>query len=92
MRIGLSVATTTHSAATLATSLPPPLPTRKAPPGTIVELMLPARSICAPPRQPIVVVPEPPTSEPSTVGASESMVALGKLRWLSTNGSAGTGS
>ena len=89
---GVSVATTTFSAATDATSLPPPLPTRNGPSGIIVELMLPARSICAPPRHPIVVVPAPPTSPPSTIAASPSIVAVGKLPWLSTNGSPTIGS
>ena len=36
--------------------------------------------------------PRRPTSAPSTVAASESIVAVGKLRWLSTNGSAGVAS
>ena len=52
------------SAATLATSLPPPEPTRNGPSGIRVELMLPNLSTCAPPRQAMVRVPAPPTSAP----------------------------
>ena len=92
VRCGVSVATTTFSVAVLATSLPPPEPTRNGRGSMRVEFTLPKRSICAPPRHPIVVVPAPPTSAPSTVPASVSIVAVGKLRWLSTNGSAGVAS
>ena len=87
VRCLVSVATITFSAAVLATSLPPPEPTRNGRGGIQVELMLPKRSTCAPPRQPIVAVPDPPTIAPSTTCASASIVAVGKLRWFSTNGS-----
>src|SRR5262249_22132035 len=92
VRSGVSVATTSASAATLATSLPPPEPTRNGPPGTRVELMLPKRSTWAPPRHATVVVPGPPTRDPRTRPARPTIGDRGKLRWLRTNGSAGVGS
>ena len=83
---------TTTSSARLATSLPPPDPTRNDRPGMTVELMLPKRSIWAAPRHANRVVPGEPVMRPRICSLSESMVAVGKLRWLNTNGSAGVGS
>ena len=53
--------------------------------------MLPDRSICAAPRQASSVVPGEPAIIPRICSLSDSMVAVGKLRWLKTNGSAGVG-
>jgi hypothetical protein len=57
-----------------------------------VELRLPWRSNCAHPMQASDRVPGPPMRVSRTCAASDSMVALGKLRKLKMNGSAGVGS
>ncbi len=92
MRRLVNVAMTRASSHTEVTSLPPPEPTRNGPPGMTVELMFPCRSIWAAPRPARVFVPAPPTSIPRTDDESPIISAVGKLRWLKTNGSAGRGS